>query len=648
VAPAPQELSRPPGAPEGTPWSLVLPDAESPLGKTLYMSDAMRGQARKFLAGFKNNSVYGAPVRSNVLTLIGPVKSGKSTLLQKTLPVVMLDIAAKNPGTFAPVFLHYTADEKTAPEDYYKNVRAAVVEKARLYGLQLPESQAHVSVNDLTTAVDSLADYLNNSKRQLVLLLDEIQAPVLHGAAPNLDKAKEFVALFKTLARRLNQGRLVLSGSGMITTLLSFSEIPRNGTDFFRLGNYYMTLGQPLADEALALHLTYDAAQTMPEPHTHATVDSVVAAMRKVPLLVGQNPPLFPRLPMIIETLAFLPEDEGDAITESAISSAIDGICLKVTTESSKDLVAFVDSSLHLDHARDVLVVLAKVAYREQLAEDSTLSPAERAKLTAEVELTEADLTTLNGQVARGLVMVDQHGTLRLLPPYGELLRKQLTIAGQPTIGSFLLYYQHLGPQLLWCFEMAKHFDVALSKTVSRAVLAALAPESGAGKLGSKSRAQAVRMHMLEQFVAMFRRAQGESNKLREKAGLDVREHATIDNLEAYTENPQAATKKYRDAVGLEFLFALRHYHVHLQPDAQKLGSALFTQVNMSPDRVNSVLQAVLRALFQATAKDLRGAWYTPGTVEAPNPLGVQEKNQVYSLPENGAAMKPVPQTIIN
>jgi len=110
-------------------------------------------------------TLFDTPVNSNVLLLLGPVKSGKSTLLMKTLPSHLLHLAATTSGTLAPVFLRYTpAIANTSSAQYRAVLCDAIAKLALLYGLQLDSRENVVNL------VQALAARLFQNNRQLVFI----------------------------------------------------------------------------------------------------------------------------------------------------------------------------------------------------------------------------------------------------------------------------------------------------------------------------------------------------------------------------------------------------------------------------------------------------------------------------------------------
>ncbi len=558
------------------------------------MTDAMKNQASRFFKGFVQNSCFGDGPFSNVLLLIGPVKSGKSTLLTKTLPCILLSLAAKNKDTRAPVFFYFSPPiGNLLPEVYMEKLRCSVVDFARLYGLNLEHSPNAVD------AVEALSANLISKNRQLVILLDEIQGPVVAECRGNLEAATKFASLFKYLASAVGPGRLILTGSGMISTLLAMVGIASNGTDFFASAAK-VHLGQPWPNGVSTQQLVLNAAKQMSSEWSEKTVLKLIAGIEKSPLLAGCNPPLFPRLPLILMALSLLTDD-----SEEDIAMAVKDAKLKVSTESCKDLTTVISFLYTQEKAQQLLLPFAKLAYRE-ISWDK-LTAQERAAN----KLTETDLVVLSDKVAKGLVYQGPDGP-RLLPPYSQMLAEELQPDGALGAGSYLMYKDEINSDLLIAFEdqlqLHKKNDRIARKEISVELMKLLA-YFGHGIIDEnetvrppRSPEEAFSMKLFHNTATAFRAA------INSIQSMGSPNHILLETFEAYLSDNSRETDEAKHAfyqtIGLDYLVLMRHFSVHMKMRPVEFGKIINNTIGLAPSQFQAfVALAKLLSMNQVDKK---------------------------------------------
>ncbi len=139
----------------------------------LYLNDAAKRAMDVFLAK------ESPPTQPAVLLLSGPVKSGKSMWLTEGLPGLLLARAARAPGARAPVFIYFSAGAGLTPEGYFYKLHTRVLEVAARYGVALRGLPLVATGAALSEAIRVLADALFARGCELVLLLDDMQAPMV-------------------------------------------------------------------------------------------------------------------------------------------------------------------------------------------------------------------------------------------------------------------------------------------------------------------------------------------------------------------------------------------------------------------------------------------------------------------------------------
>lgn len=168
----------------------------------------------------------------SVLTITGPIKSGKTSFLNKVVPGLVVAHQHINGGP-RPVFLKHSFTEGAGA----KIASTQLLESVHSFGksLGLDVRGALISPQSESAFVDAICMITNSVQEdggELWVLLDEMQAPFIAASSAD-DNLSLFSSLFKTLIdRTFTKCRFVITGSGMVSLLHGIAAVKPNG---FRL-----------------------------------------------------------------------------------------------------------------------------------------------------------------------------------------------------------------------------------------------------------------------------------------------------------------------------------------------------------------------------------------------------------------------------
>jgi hypothetical protein len=120
--------------------------------------------------------VVNRPCAARALVVLGPPKSGSTTVLHEVLPRMV----AAQPSDFVPVFVRVTFELDDTPERAAKRMWEALRDVARAfdasYDVDIPaKATFEVARREVPYLIERLSRSFKNNKRQLWLLLDECQ-----------------------------------------------------------------------------------------------------------------------------------------------------------------------------------------------------------------------------------------------------------------------------------------------------------------------------------------------------------------------------------------------------------------------------------------------------------------------------------------
>lgn len=163
---------------------------------TMYLTEVQHKELNRFIDE--------APGRApQVLLPVGPIKSGKSTLLQHVIPGMVGSKyhSGVRKGRRKPVFFYYSFPVG-------KNVSSAIFEFEKSLkrfgdGINIPYEMSNAkapgeATADVALAVRDFASRIAGGGGELWLLLDELQAPILHDSP---ERGGNFIHFIKDVSR---------------------------------------------------------------------------------------------------------------------------------------------------------------------------------------------------------------------------------------------------------------------------------------------------------------------------------------------------------------------------------------------------------------------------------------------------------------
>jgi hypothetical protein len=166
------------------------------------------------------------------LALTGPIKSGKPAILTRVLPGML---AAQHAVAGGPklVFFHFAFLLNEGPEEAALSMADSAAALARRCGVTeiVIPTTGNVARAALPRIMEELASRISDAGGELIILLDEVQAPIL--AAPTPAAA----ALFASTLKQINSicrhnARIAITGSGMLSLLNTLRTVPPNGMHY--------------------------------------------------------------------------------------------------------------------------------------------------------------------------------------------------------------------------------------------------------------------------------------------------------------------------------------------------------------------------------------------------------------------------------
>lgn len=313
-----------------------------------------------------------------VLTLLGPFKSCKSALLTTIVPGML--VANREAGEPCPVFFAFEFGLTDAPEQAATRLLVNARAFAKTLGLVLdiPDTPADCLLV-LGETMEQFATLVADAGGELVVLLDEVQvsrrcdsalfkrrsilpatqlllfrllflllilqAPILRAATPA--DAEQFAATLKRVATGVcKQGRLALTGSGMVTLLTTLRNVPANWYLFWSALSRVHLGATPTREAAIAIAGPILAARAgnWPEAAKASTTPEVV-----VDMLTSRHPGVTSARPALVAHLADLMQTAGVGEPRSIRAFALSDLVSKLQYETQADAAVALEALTPLE-----------------------------------------------------------------------------------------------------------------------------------------------------------------------------------------------------------------------------------------------------------------------------------------------------------
>lgn len=189
-------------------------------GHKFFLEDLALQQAKSWASGELGPGYE----RQKLVALPGPIKCGKSTLL-KLLPRLLAPDSKHIPVVFEHAFI--TGE---GPQQAALRLTAAVRASAWDFGFDIALLPTHgeAALADFARVMRDFANGIAAAGGELILLLDEVQAPVI--AAASRTDAIHFASQLKSIHRDCRAtSRIAITGSSMIAFLDAVRVLGPNG-----------------------------------------------------------------------------------------------------------------------------------------------------------------------------------------------------------------------------------------------------------------------------------------------------------------------------------------------------------------------------------------------------------------------------------
>jgi hypothetical protein len=354
----------------------------------------------------------GAP--PTMLLLTGTVKSGKTCMLLEVLPGLLAAQHAAAPRSARrPVMLPFVFPPHVAAEPAARELVLAVRNFAGRVGIELSaRSLEGGALCVMAGTVHELAERIAQEGGELWLLLDELQAPLVAstpgGATAFAIRLKELLVTCGPLAR------VVGTGSG-VTLLTTLRALPSNGVNLWNVIKHVRMGDEPSAPAALAM--AERIVRAYAAAWTRAAAEAVTPRRVVDALALGTHDGLTSPRPALVAFLAFCVLADPAAAPATLLAAAVDAVVLKLRNESMRDFVTAV-GRLTPEQRRRLRELADDVSERPQLA-----------ALGAHFSSRDETLAALVG-----LLCEEGPGPVRLMPPYGVLLRCTVALSGDVSV----------------------------------------------------------------------------------------------------------------------------------------------------------------------------------------------------------------------
>ena len=338
-----------------------------------------------------------------MLVLVGPIKCGKTRLVHTVIPR-LLAARAEAAAAPRPVPFSYTFPQALSAELAAQHFVGELLGFARDIGIAM---EAHPSPSE--SCLDAMprlaamaAVRVHARGGELWLLLDELGAPIV---ASSHAGASRFTEQLKDMISRCSPyARVVGTGSGMVALLTAINAARPNGFVLSHAVSRVNLGREPAPPAALAM------AQAILAAYAHKWAPGVAPAMTPQAVLAllarsAQGGHTSPR-PALVAYLASIVTTTKGGSAEEVLRDAIMELLAKLRTESARDTAtALLRMPVPLRRTLHALAVLGRPP-------DASASG-----------------------MARFVAQLCEAGSpLRLLPPYGALLRSWIASDGSVAV----------------------------------------------------------------------------------------------------------------------------------------------------------------------------------------------------------------------
>ena len=472
-----------------------------------------------------------------MLMLTGPIKSGKSRIVHDVLPRMLAARYAAAPTTVRrPVIFRHTFALGAAGDAAAESLVGRLMECAQKEGVTLYKPLTS-SLDAIPYVAAELAQGVHRAGGELWLLFDELGAPIVASTPAG---ASVFTQQLKTLVELCSfYARTVGTGSGMVALLTAIRAALPNGFVLWDAITHVSLGREPAPHAALAIAEGIVAAYSAKWPPAVARAITPQVVLAQLALNAhGQCTSPRPAL------VAYLASLMGDACAGSSpevlLAAAVRTLLFKLRNESASDTAV----------ALERMSVQQRKALRE-LAVFGFLPDAHKDEATA-------DFVSL---------LCEASTPLRLLPPYGALVRSWVAVDGTHAIhrdGSRLAMPVLLNLRALHTYE--ENIPVATRVAVSKAALVMLAKNGvGVDLLGHAQRVREPRTLEELSLIPAVRAILGMLDI--EAKARKTGEHESPSSVQlskALRAPPGSiARKKFMSTAGFSILLWIRHEEAH-------------------------------------------------------------------------------------
>ena len=345
-------------------------------------------------------------IAPQMLMLTGPVKSGKSRIVNDVLPRMLAARYAAAPTTVRrPIIFCHTFVLGAAEERAAETLVARLQKFATREGIRLAKP-ATPFIDDLPHVAAELAKGVHQAGGELWLLFDELGAPILASTPAG---ASMFTQQLKTLVELCSfYARTVGTGSGIVALLTAIRAARPNGFVLWDATTHVSLGREPAPPAALAMAQGILAAYATKWPP--AVVCAITPQVVLAKLACSAHDQHTSPRPALVACLATLMGDARGvgSSPELLLAAAVDALLSKLREES----------------AQDTAIALERMPVQRL--------KALRALAVHGLAPNKHDIATA-GFIA---LLCESGSPPQLLPPYGALLRSWVTRDGRLAISS--------------------------------------------------------------------------------------------------------------------------------------------------------------------------------------------------------------------
>jgi len=541
---------------------------EHPTLGPLYLDDAAK-KTIEFFLGFEPESD-----KPKVVFLAGPVKAGKSLWLNYGIPGLLLAQAASNPSAKTPVFIAHIATSGVSINSYFTALARQIILVASKFGAVFAIDPQNDIINQMTIIIKEFCDILSVQSRELYLLLDEIQFPVMGSAFKGEIPAyvQQYGDAFKSFATK--GARIVATGSGMATALNAMRLAHTNGF-IFLTPDRVISLGQPAVTNQAALQMCRAAAVMTKQPLADDTVVNVFSAVQNETIFVGyeQSPP---RLALVMAVI-----HQMGTVNNFSLPAAIKAVSSKLKQESLSDMDKLIQLLVSQRIHRNDQTESSDIRKLALLAYDPPLFNYKKTELSVEL---------------RPLAWHDTSSPLAvkgLLPPYDSFARDLLKNTGGMQQVLLAEYDADCVEQLRFLNYVRQWVDKDVLKQISAKVMELLCAHKLIKKTVIKTTDDANEAIFFHDLVTL-------ANKYRIGAEIP----SLAGQLKNALANPTTTkSQETLQMVGFNMIAMIRHvfYHYH----ADTLPSDMVNLQRLSPFILRDIQQCAYNVLYHADIKHM-------------------------------------------